>query len=374
MNGQWIGDSSGTISGFVMLNLDLKDESYDGRLTLLNDDLDKVSIVAQVKINKNKLDMITGKFTGELFNILPINLENRRVRNWKEFLNISEEQISKTGEINGCLEGEAVNGIWNTDKGYKGEFRLKSKSLDKPSDYPSKEISWEEYKNEVVSKNIQYKKCIFRGQAGGKLWRLCTSFHRTGRADLSRYGKEDMRILYRYISAFPNCRFDLKKSGERGALLALAQHHGYPTPLLDWTRSPYVAAYFAYADLKKEESNKDGFVRIFIFDVDSWMKIKKYSLSLSAPLPTFTYLMPLSIGNNRMLPQQSVTMFSNIDDIESYIKFCQKQDRCIYLKVYDLPVRERTTVMQDLDYMGITASSLFPGLDGTCEALKEKYF
>lgn len=372
MNGQWIGDSLGTISGLVMLNLDLKAESYEGRITLLNDALDRVSIVAQVKINKNKLNVVTGKFSGELFNILPIN--NRSVVNWKEFLKISEEQISKTGEINGCLKGEAVNGTWNTDKGYKGEFRLNFKSSHKPSDYPSKEISWEEFKDEV-SKNIQYKKCIFRGQAGGKRCRLRTLYHRTGRADLNRYRKEDVPILYRYISAFPNCRFDLSKRGELGALLALAQHHGYPTPLLDWTLSPYVAVYFAYADVTKEDRDKkDEFVRIFIFDVDSWVKKKKYSSSLSAPLPTFTYLMPLSIGNNRMLPQQSVTMFSNIDDIESYIKFCEGLDRCTYLRIYDLPVRERTTVMQDLDYMGITAGSLFPGLDGTCKALKEKYF
>ena len=41
---------------------------YEGRLTLLNEDPDKVSGVTQVKINKNKLDITTGKFTGELFN------------------------------------------------------------------------------------------------------------------------------------------------------------------------------------------------------------------------------------------------------------------------------------------------------------------
>jgi hypothetical protein len=44
-----------------------------------------------------------------------------------------------------------------------------------------------------------------------------------------------------------------------------------------------------------------------------------------------------------------------------------------YLSAIDLPVSERKQVVQELGYMGITAGSLFPGLDGACEELRERY-
>jgi len=44
------------------------------------------------------------------------------------------------------------------------------------------------------------------------------------------------------------------------------------------------------------------------------------------------------------------------------------------LSAIDLHVGERRTVMQDLALMGITAGSLFPGLDGACLQLKERFF
>ncbi|HHT9112266.1 MAG: FRG domain-containing protein [Planctomycetes bacterium] len=389
MNGQWMGNASATTTDttnyLCMLNLDLKDESYEGKVLLFYLPFRKVSRVAQVKINKNDFDSNNGKFTGKLYNFLPLRPENYTVGRWEDFPAIPKNQIPETGKVEGCLKENKVTGKFETDKKDYGEFTLDFYSSTEPSDYPSERISWEDFKNSVLN-NVPYQKFIFRGQVGrksGGQWRLRTSFHRTGRADLFRYKDEDIPTLYRYISAFPDCKFDLNNPLEYGALLALAQHHGYPTPLLDWTYSPYVAAYFAYADIPKDAV--DGYVRVFIFDVDGWVnkidhmsKINKKDfkslIHLNFTLPSFSYLEPLSIGNNRMLPQQSVSMFSSIDDIEGYIKNRGKETNHEYLKIYDLPVKDRTKVIQELDYMDITAAALFPGLDGVCTALKEKYF
>ncbi len=110
-----------------------------------------------------------------------------------------------------------------------------------------------------------------------------------------------------------------------------------------------------------------------MFDSAAWTRYLEPVVQLIHPKLYVTVREFAGIENERMIPQQAASTVSSVDDIETHIRN-KETDTRKYLQAIDLPMRERKQVIRELSYMGITAGSLFPGLDGVCQELKERYF
>jgi hypothetical protein len=178
--------------------------------------------------------------------------------------------------------------------------------------------------------------------------------------------------LHRALSSRTKHFFDLDRPPQLGAFLNLAQHHGFPTPLLDWFYSPYVAAYFAFSGISPKSAT--GNVRIFCLDRNALVTQTFQFQHLTYTFPHLSILEALALENDRAVPQQGLLTLTNLQDIEAYLDVIEKRIGKQVLTVIDLPKSEHLEVMADLRLMGITRSSLFPGIESICLDTRDKLF
>jgi hypothetical protein len=247
--------------------------------------------------------------------------------------------------------------------------------------------SWTDFKKFVDQLSENW---AFRGQANSE-WVLNNAIERTD-----------------FISYYKGVEGDFVSEFQRGARnylsrdeipqhliewLALMQHHGAPTRLLDLTRSPFTAAYFAYeqAEIRdgayaaiwginitylknraleifneefrealletKNMINESIFEKIFyennrslVFPVEPFRMNRRYSLQQSIFLSTGTSTTPFMEQLN----------FLGTGLSKSVIKI-------------EVPAWLKKEVLRDLQKMNLHRASLFPDLDGYALSLKLRY-
>jgi hypothetical protein len=371
MNGQWIGQYTGTNLGNVMINLDDLGSHFRGVAYLTDSNTTLPGIGASFRTRNRNANFELR--TDAIWAIHPATGDSAI---WEDVAKLYPEgvRIPRSADVTGQWDERSLKLAWQTDVGTSGSCELPRSRAGEPSDLIARQMGWAEFKHYAAS--ILGKRHLFRGQE--QPWRLRTTFHRTGRADIVRFMHEDIQILHRRLSARTRHIFNLGIPDENGAFWNLVQHHGYPTPLLDWTYSPYVAAFFAYRRISRSEAAKadpSRRVRVFVLD-QRWRTEIGQVLYFDRPFRHFSVAEFIAIENERMIPQQSVSVITNADDIETYLQEMELKHGHgePYLTAIDLPVSERVEVLCELGYMGVTAGSLFPGLDGACEELKEKNF
>ncbi len=369
MNGQWKGNYTGTISGRIILNADETKRGYEAIAYLSPDTPDQLQLLAEFNLEtKNPY------FEFEITRFNPLNPETGLAQPWNELdPKLTQGKIfAKKAVGKGSLIADKLTLEWTTDNKIEGFATLARSLAETASLLPAEQVDWNDFKK-LVSQNVKHG-TLFRGQR--EPLRLRTTFHRTGRANLHRFLNIDIRALHNQLSSKTRHFFNRSNPDENGAFMSLVQHHGYPTPLLDWTYSPYAAAFFAFRGHRKNPVTvplaKDD-IRIFVFDAELWGRNNPGRFRLDCAALHFTVHDFIALDNERMIPQQAVSTLTNIDDIETHISE-RTFETTKYLSAIDIPFCECTKAMRELRQMGITPGSMFPGFDGTCEEIKERLF
>jgi hypothetical protein len=230
--------------------------------------------------------------------------------------------------------------------------------------------SWDEFKAWATSLRRDLPGCAFRGH-GSNEWKLTTTISRAGRTRLERYTNETIHQFRLHAEVALGREFDLGNPNEYSTLLGLAQHHGLPTPLLDITDSPYVAAYFAFSDAVENNRPSESFVRVYAISGEYLAPRTSSSISIATGQP---YIKPLTVSprhNPRLYVQQGRFLVTNLVDVESFLIMEGQAANKPCLIAADIPTSCAWEALQDLKYMGLTAGSLFPGLDGVSRMIKQ---
>jgi len=361
--GQWVGFGEGD-NQFREVTVDLDDcgDHFEGRFFAFERDTSLPSmtgyITTQNKSSSHEINVRLNAFDSS-------GLVSQKSLKYSEIW--PETYHSNDATLKLEFSGNSLNIHWLSSDGRSGECNLAMCPIDKPSDYVSEEKvhTWGEFKKYIST--INPAGLVFRGQ--NKPYRLRTTFHRSSRKDLVRYIHEDVHKAQKYLTPHIGQILNMGEPLHYAAFLNLLQHHGFPTPLLDWSYSPYIAAFFAFVDKADHEN-----VRIILFDRGLWHQHMDAINLVTYTSANLTFLEPLPLANNRALPQQSLSSVTNQYDIESYVQFRENDNGNTYMKVIDIPAHQRKAALSDLRLMGITASSMFPGVDGICRDLKSQLF
>ncbi len=237
---------------------------------------------------------------------------------------------------------------------------------------------WDDFESRVSNLTKVRYKWVFRGQSDAA-WSPETSLFRafqTARTIRSLGGstsgflksEHEKLMIDRFKRNAHLYRSKLPESGELLEWLAIMQHYGAPTRLLDVTFSPYVAAYFVL-----EAGESSG--AIYAFNHEELSKYAPENVGTTlfedeTSKHNFLALYWPCLATERSLAQQGAFLVPSTIETplqELIEKIVPIDGSCIKMTI---AAELRSEGLRKLREWNLTSTSLFPGIDGFCRSLR----
>jgi hypothetical protein len=167
-------------------------------------------------------------------------------------------------------------------------------------------------------------------------------------------------------------------------LLALAQHYGVPTRLLDWSDRPLAASFFAVK--KAAEKPTGNFLSVWALNLD-WIINEAFPDSRPGridKMPVYVVTAPRATNPN-LHAQGGVFTTENlverefpnkviVSSVDTIVKneWAKKKNVDPVMAHVTLPDKEAKKLLRLLNQVQINSATIFPGYQGVADALKER--
>lgn len=243
---------------------------------------------------------------------------------------------------------------------------------------------------------------LYEGTWQAGLRRFRSNFAYRGMADaaapltsgLARLGGRYQKLEYHLLRNFKKyAQFDIGRCVDSDwQWIALAQHHGLPTRLMDWTFSPLVALHFATANLQeinrtsailcldfveahrrlpgrlKEALAREG-SNVFTVEMLARVAPTLREFDTLSEEPFLAFFEPPSL-DTRIVNQ--FALFSLLSGPELSLRAWLQRHPRLWRQIV-IPRRLNWEIRDKLDQANITERMLFPGLDGLATWLTRHY-
>jgi len=177
------------------------------------------------------------------------------------------------------------------------------------------------------------------------------------------------------------------------SIMALSQHHGLPTRLLDWSRNPFKAAYFAARKPAQQEvvtggANLDSRIAVWAMSTDMievFSTIPKYKVDGPKHCPVSVITCPGATNVNLRAQEGVFSLYQAknvpngpiVDRRPLEIQVCEDMNLreghdITMFRRFTLPCAEASKLLWILASFGVSAASLFPDLRGAAMAVREE--
>lgn len=213
---------------------------------------------------------------------------------------------------------------------------------------------------EFIEGNVKKECVLFRGQGQDK-----PLIPKLGRIKLNGSLKPTERLMFEDFKRECLPHLEIKPETDWD-WLALMQHHGLATRLLDWTENPLAALWFAVNE--PSDSELDGVV--WIFEPEKKDLVTDFNDDNPFHGKRTKVFQPNHIAKRIVSQLGWFTVHKYLVDRKKFIPLEKNKTYKPRLKKIVVPSENFSDIRYQLDRMGINAKSIYPDLDGLCKHIQ----